>query len=113
MWMQETLLWANVLIGFFWFMKTLSMAVSGRTRLLVYLLLGGLVGASIFHLVLAGFFGSMIKPILWSMWNFLLVVVTALLSGVIVCVLKISERRALTRPRHPDEGRDPAGEASR
>jgi hypothetical protein len=99
-------MWANVFIGFFWTIKTISLAMSGSVRFLAYFLVGGLVGVGIIHFVLAATFDSSMRPIFWSIWNFTFVGLIALLAGAIVSVVKFGERSEQARIRRDDEGRN-------
>jgi hypothetical protein len=101
--LDEALVWINVLMGFAWLMKLMSLALNDRLKaVLVCSAIGG-VGVALIHLILAIVYASIERPALLTFWNAAFLVTSIIFAFAVMTVRSIVHRSATRSPQVQDK----------
>lgn len=90
--LEDALGWINILIGFAWLMKIMSLALNDRLKSVVIYSAIGVFGVGFIHLVLATIYASIVRPAIWTFWNISFVITSILVTFVVMAARSLIQR---------------------
>jgi hypothetical protein len=100
--LEEAFGWINVLLGFAWLMKLMSLALNDRLKPVVICSAIGGLGVGLIHLVLATIYGSIKGPVIWTFWNVAFLVTSILVAFAVMAAQSLIHRSATRSPQFQD-----------